>query len=400
MNEHIIIVGAGIAGLYTAYKITKLYPSKSITLLEANGKSHIGGRMGTHLFQGEQVVTGAGIGRKRKDDLLIELLKELHIPYHEFLSEHHYAKSIENKCDVKATFNHLKKTFEKTPVKNQTFKQFAVKVLGQELYKTFITCAGFTDYEDEGAEDTLYHYGFNDNYDTWTGLSIPWMKLIVALVRQIRIDNIHVNTRVDRIEGIGTRSFQLHTNKKEYMCNQVIIATTIDSVRKLLPREQIYRDIKGQPFLRVYGKFSKASIPIIQDYVKGFTIVPGPLQKIIPMNPDKGIYMICYADNKHATSLVKYLENTVENRAKFVELIKKALGIPKEVELYVSSIFDVYWEIGTHYYTPLDHEKYKSRKDFIYQAQHPRPGICVVGEMVSTNQGWVEGALESVNNIV
>ena len=54
-----------------------------------------------------------------------------------------------------------------------------------------------------------------------------------------------------------------------------------------------------------------------------------------------------------------------------------------------------YWPIGTHYYQPLSNE-YKNRKDFIDEAQHPLPNILVVGEVVALNQGWTQGALESV----
>ena len=398
MENRVIIIGAGIAGLYTAYKIRKLDSSKSITILEANPKASIGGRMGTLHFQGTEVVTGAGVGRKKKDDLLIQLLHELKVPYDEFLSEHYYSDVLHNKCNVKQTFMYLKKEYEKQKPAKTTFKDFAVKVLGQERYKIFITCAGYTDYENEDVEDTLYHYGFDDNYESWTGLSIPWMKLIVALIRKIGMDNIHVNTRVERIEE--GNHFYVHTSKKLYTCNQVIIATTIDSVRKLLPGEPIYREIKGQPFLRVYAKFSAASLRVIEDYVKGYTIVPGPLQKIIPMDQEKGVYMIAYSDNIHARKLRPYLENTLDNRAKFCEFIKKALVIPKDIEIHISSIVDVYWEIGTHYYEPLDPAKHKTRKEFIEKAQHPRHGILVVGEAVSMHQGWVEGALESVEKIM
>lgn len=40
---------------------------------------------------------------------------------------------------------------------------------------------------------------------------------------------------------------------------------------------------------------------------------------------------------------------------------------------------------------------FKNRNDFINKAQHPEKCMLVVGEVVSTYQGWIEGALESVN---
>ena len=390
--QEIIIIGAGIAGLYTAYKFKILHPNCKITILEQN---LIGGRIGSQLFEGTEVVTGAGVGRKRKDKLLIKLLNELEIPYREFVSKHYYAKTLGEPCNVKETFMKLRKHY--TPCKN-TFKAYAESILGSEKYKNFVKCSGYTDYEKEDAYDALYHYGFNDTYDNWTALSIPWTKLLVALIHKINIKNIHLQSCVKKIEETSSNNFFVHTNKHLYTCNMIIVATAIDSIRKLLPREHIYKGIKGQPFLRLYGKFSECSIPIIKQYVKGYTVVPPPLQKIIPMDPDSGVYMIAYNDNKSSKYLKKWLENTPENRAKFCTLIKKALDIP--VEIYLSSIVDFYWNIGTHYYTPLDQKKYKNRNNFIKIAQHPMDGILVVGESVSTNQGWVEGALESVERVL
>jgi hypothetical protein len=62
----------------------------------------------------------------------------------------------------------------------------------------------------------------------------------------------------------------------------------------------------------------------------------------------------------------------------------------------------IYWERGTHYFTPLD-EKYGTRKQHIahlQRPQSPKRGVYVVGEAVSARQGWCEGALESVENVL
>ena len=394
-EKKIIIIGAGISGLYAAYKIQSLHPKSNITILEQNW---IGGRMGSQLFEGTDVVTGAGVGRKRKDKLLIKLLNELKIPYGEFVSKHYYSKTLGgSSCNVKETFMKLRKLY--TPCK-KTFKAYSESILGTEKYKTFVTCSGYTDYEQEDAYDTLCHYGFNDNYENWTALSIPWTKLLLALIHKINMKNIHLRSRVEKIERVSDNNFFVYTNKHLYTCNMIIVATAIDSIRRLLPRENIYKRIKGQTFLRLYGKFSDCSIPIMKQYVKGYTIVPQPLQKIIPMNPDNGVYMIAYNDNKNSKQLKKWLENTEGNRAKLCTLIKKALSIPVETKIQLTSIVDFYWDIGTHYYTPLDHRKYKNRYEFIDAAQHPMDSILVVGESVSINQGWVEGALKSVECVI
>jgi hypothetical protein len=166
-----------------------------------------------------------------------------------------------------------------------------------------------------------------------------------------------------------------------------------------LPNHPIYNDIEGQPFLRLYAKFTKSSIPILKEYIKGFTFVPGPLQRIIPMDPNNGVYMIAYNDNKNAVALKNNLQNTQSNRHLYEVLLEKSLGIP-ENSLHIIAIKDYYWQIGTHYYKPLNKELYSSREKFIHKAQHPEEGILMVGEAVSRNQGWTLGALESVKAVV
>jgi len=144
----------------------------------------------------------------------------------------------------------------------------------------------------------------------------------------------------------------------------------------------------------------KEYFKIMKEYVKnGHISVPGPVQKIIAMNADAGVYMIVYNDNQHTLTLKPYTENTEKNRELYCRLIEKSLGMPAG-RLNLIAIRSFYWTIGTHYFPPLNTAKYSSREEFIEEAQNPADGILVVGEVVSKHQGWVEGALESVEAVV
>jgi len=407
----IIIIGGGIAGLYSAYNIQKISPTSRILVLERSKKQWLGGRMSNKDFYGVSVVTGAGIGRKNKDYLLIQLLNELKIPYNEIQNSPTYANTIKPSCNVKKIIMYLKTQY-KTIMHDKnsphvTFKHFALPILGEHMYQHFITCAGYTDYENEDAYDTLYHYGFDDNYADYVGLHIPWKLLIDTLYDIIGHSNIRTSSNVTNIEKTNHNpcQFTIHTEKEKdniYLCNKVIIATNINGILKLVPKanakNSIYQQIHGQPFLRLYGKFSKSSVPIMKHFVHGLTIVPGPLHQIITMDADKGVYMIAYTDNLGATSLKDYIKNTPENRVFFSRLVEKSLGIPTD-NLHINALLDFYWPIGTHYYDPL-RSPYKSRLEFVNHIQHPEPGMLVVGEAVSLNQGWTQGALDSVDKVV
>ena len=400
MKYDIIIIGSGISGLYAAYNIKKMSPDTSFLILEKYKKQWIGGRTSNEMFYGTEIVTGAGIGRKKKDKLLHKLLDELDLKTTEFTIKPYYS-TVFHHLDVKKVIDHLKNEYKKYKGPQTTFKTFAMGVLGEKTYNQFLLSVGYTDFEKEDAHDTLYSYGMDDNYCCSKGFTVPWRKMVMKLADEIGQSHFKFSSNVSKITKTDDSpcEFVIDTEEgKKYTCNKVIVATTITGLRKLLPNP-IYNDIEGQPFLRLYGKFSKSSIPIMKEYVKGYTCLPGPLQKILPINPDAGIYMIAYNDNNNTLALKNNLENTEENKDMYCELVEKSLGIPAN-SLHLIAIKDFYWSVGTHYYKPLNMSVYKDRDEFIDIAQHPEKGILVVGEVVSHNQGWTEGALDSVRSVL
>jgi NAD(P)-binding Rossmann-like domain len=393
----IIIVGGGIAGLYSAYRILKINPKKKILVLEKNSKERIGGRAGNEMFYGTPIATAAGIGRKKKDKLLLKLLHELNVPTREFPAGYSFSSKLE-RCNVKSIFNELKRTYNERKDRFKTFKDFAQPILGEKAYKLFLVNSGYTDYENADAFDTLHHYGFEDNYNKFIGVGISWTMLVDKLVSFIGKNKVIPNCDIVRITHENGTYSLLDSKHNQYSTEKVIISTTIDSVRKLLPSKPIYKGIQGQSFIRIYGKFSKYSTSIMKEYMSFEMVVDGPIYKIIPMNTDNGVYMIVYSDNKGAEYTKRFGENTPENRDKLCDLIEKAVGIQKGT-LKLSAIRSFYWKIGTHYFTVLPNE-FKTRQEFLREAQHPFPNMLVTGEMVALKQGWVEGALESVDLVV
>jgi len=391
----VVIIGGGIAGIYAAYNIKKNSPTTTFLILEKERKQKMGGRAGTEMFCGTEIVTGAGIGRRKKDVLLYRLLKELDMKTNEFIVEPKYSKTIKHISNIPKIMADLKKQYKKP----QTFKKFAKSVLGPEEYDNFLLTSGYTDYENEDAHDVFTYYGMEDNSTKYKAFHVAWKELVTKLADAIGSEHFRFSSQVAALSKTKSGTFQVFTGPggAHYAAKKVIIATTISGIRLLLPDFPIYREIEGQPFLRLYGKFDKTSLNIVHSFVKGTTIVPGPLQKIIPMNAEKGVYMIAYSDNKNAEFLKPHLENTAQNRHFFCHIMEQSLGIPKDT-LKLLTMKSFYWDIGTHYFKPL--EKYKTRAEFIEAAQHPIKDIWVVGEAVSFHQGWTEGALESVEQVV
>lgn len=394
----IIIVGSGMSGLYSAYKIMQYSPKTSFLILEKYKKQWIGGRASNETFYGTQIVTGAGIGRKRKDKLLYDLLCDFGFDPYEYRVNPQ--KILKNEVEILPILERLRREYPKYKDEELTFKQFATRVLDAPLYNAFIESAGYTDYENEDAFETLYYYGLEDNACCWKAFAVPWRELVMRMYEHIGASRFRFSNKATRIEDIEDGRMVISTEKgKGYICKKVIIATTIQGIRQLLPSKPIYNDIEGQPFLRLYAKFDKHSAEILREKIKGFTYVAKPLQRIIPMDADKGVYMIAYNDNKNTLALAHHLENNEQNREFYARITERSLHIP-ENSLRVLAIKDYYWAIGTHYYKPLKKRLYKDRDEFVDKAQHPKDGILVVGEVVSRNQGWTEGALESVKAVL
>ena len=186
-----IIVGSGISGLYSGYKILKKNKNKNILILEAKKKKWVGGRMSNYDFYGVSVVTGAGIGRKDKDKNLIRLLKALDIPYSEFTYQFKFANTLpeEKRVDILDVIDFLKKKLKSNSAKNNclTFKQFAEPILGKKEYQAFLDSQPYTDFENEDAYETLYNYEMDDNLGGWTGMKVPWKRLVETLASRLPI---------------------------------------------------------------------------------------------------------------------------------------------------------------------------------------------------------------------
>ena len=99
----VAIIGSGISGLFAGLILKS--NNVDVKIFEKNNK--IGGRIKMVDFDGEKVIAGAGIGRKE-----------------------------------------------------DKFKNYAIRVLGKEIYNEFLLTIGESDFEKADVVDTLYDYGF------------------------------------------------------------------------------------------------------------------------------------------------------------------------------------------------------------------------------------------------
>ena len=376
MKYDTVIVGSGISGLYYAY----LNKHKKIIIVESENR--IGGRIGQTLFHNTKIVYGAGVGRLKKDILLKKILEELNVEHSIYKSRINYI--VPQKINILEYLELLKQLYQPHLRSKLTFKKFLQKYMSPYEYFNFMCNTGYSDYLDADIYDTLYDYGFDDNISGNDMIQINWNDFLDKITNSIGLDKILLNKKVVKI---NTNQNIIHLRDGSTLqANKIILAIPPQNVYRLISKS-IYRSIRSQTFCRYYVELDSQKSKDFIENITAMTYTYPPIQKIIKIS--ETVYMISYSDNKSADKIRTLKPKELEN------VILSITGFP----ITIKDILIFYFDVGTHYFKPLS-TKWKNRIQFIREAQHPYPHISVVGEALSRNQGWCEGALESVINIL
>lgn len=368
-----IIIGAGPSGLYTAKRLEEKYGSLKILIIEK--EKQIGGRTRQSRFHSKLVVTGAGVGRYPKDKLLYRLL-ETYVPNHTIkIIENPLCYQMSHPIDTLDVIHTLKKKRQwiQKHRATHTFKQFFLHFYSTSFYSQFCHSNGFTDFENADIVDTLYDYGFEDNRKNQKIFIVPWNQLFKKLRNSLCSTKISFQDEMISFHKNVHHFIVVSKKGPSYATKNLIFAGSLITI----PYPKIRKAIRYQPFLRLYV-YLKTQDPL---HTKGTYYKDNELQKSIVITPK--IQLLSYSDNEHAVNMFSKSKSEIENIS----------GIK------IQDMRKFYWKEGTHFYPPLNTKEYKHRDEFIEFAQHPEPNVFIVGEMISKNQGWTEGALESVERI-
>ena len=315
------------------------------------------------------------------------------------------------KCKIILMLKYIKSQFQKLPIENKkvSFKDYTVDLFGPVRYNLLKVSLGYTDYENADCGDVLDFYQLDDNYeDSYLNIIFRW-NMIINNMHQKLFHHIYIETELVSFKQFTDKTFEVKCDQiimtdnvshdsVKYFCKKLVFANNLDVIRKYDP---VYNEIKPQNFLRIYAKVNKEQSKTFYEKInkQSTLIVNNELQKIIPIRYDDGIFMIAYSDNDNADILSHYHNDTEENHRFFEKYIQDAMSLP-ENSIKIEKVRIFFWNTGTHYYAPMDYTVYKDRFQFIKRAQLPDiQNTFVIGECVSLNQGWCNGALESVENI-
>lgn len=411
-----IIIGAGISGLYLATRLERL-GYKNIHIFEKN--DYIGGRVLVYdVKDGPKLSLGAGVGRY--NDYRLRNLCNYYglkikpsyndIEYYTGCQEYTIEELL---LEIKNIYADV---FKDKSISNETitFRQFTEMYVPIKIQNLINQECFYNDFWNTDVHSVFNQYPIDELFGTngYPNFVIEggWGKLIEKLSNGL---NIHLNsicTEINNVDKVVKINNNTYNYQNLYLCvNKQGVDLISGSIRQI-PFNETINNIFGVNFLRIYTyhadghKLSK-SIKTIS-----------ALDKILKIN-DKFL-LASYNDTSKANWLLEILNFTINTNVKYNTIIYDEFGneyrktnnkdyilinlnekqleylnnilYKHNVDMATSAIL-CYWDVGIHQY----HNYYQYLNSSLYY-----DNIHLVGEWVSNHQGWMEGALESVDSSI
>lgn len=400
MTDKIVIIGGGIAGLYSAlYFVDKGYTN--IELYEAS--SRLGGHIYTHYDKSFQFETG-GIRFNKYHTRLLSLLKRFKLHIVPLPKEKQFIRVL---CKERIVSNDLSdsfiqkviqvsKKYSKEELIHMTFGQLCDEVLGYQNSQLTMQSFGYNaEFHVANAYNSIeiFKNDFNrktNYYACQEGLS--------ELVK--RIEDFLLERGIQVTKNKGLKSFKLESglfkltfqNDTLVECGRLILAIPKGSLLQLdffEPYKKILESVTSVSLHRIFGQYKK---PWFKNIIRTTTDLP--LRHFIPMDPKSGLVQISYSDLHDADYWRNYANQGLTKLEK--ELYDQlAVLFPKERITPLLWLLSFYWKEGVHVWN-VGYDAHRIRE----QLKQIHPLLHIVGESYTLHNGWIEGALESVDYMI
>jgi len=423
-NYDFLIVGAGIAGCYTAMNLSKKYPDKKILLIEKSNR--IGGRLYSPKIA-EGGILEAGAARfSNRHTLLMKLIDDLGFSQ----------KKIKIGSDVEFVSTNKKFNYDNLPFNSvedlmRDLVKRANRLSKSSLIKHSLTSFCTKIYNQHITNfliDAFPYYArihYMNLYDCLRSLNdyVNYDRQFYALVgglQQLPLEcakifkknggKIHMEHKLKDINGKIALVENKNGSTISISANKIIIAIPQEFLKqiplfnKTRQIKDLVRSVEPYELMRVYAKY-----PIDKKTGKvWFADLPGKISTnnkihfIIQINPKKGIIMIAYpnSDYTHYWNRKNKEGNAAMNDAleKYLKQLFPDVPIPKPK--WIKSFF---WNTGGNIWLPGKDSDTLSKKmlqPFNNNNNNNNNHIYVIGESYSQWQAWVEGALQTSNQFL
>jgi protoporphyrinogen oxidase/cytochrome b involved in lipid metabolism len=400
MEYDYIIIGGGISGLNTLYRLHK--EGYNVILFEKTNR--LGGRILTYKTEvdGKPVSYESGAGRiSENHKLTLNLIRELGLEdkLFELSSEKSYyinRKFYENeKILEKSLKTNIKTLWEKVINYGKSHKEIAMntniiglmskaltKTQQEILIKTFGYTSELIDYNGYNAVLSIERDFLASKYYVLLG---GLEQIIVELQKQIPKDLINLNTPIDKITKTTT-GYTVNSKDKEWSAKGIITAVNYSDLLGL-NEKKLVKTVKPEHLLRIYAIYPKKNGKVWFDSMPR-VITDLPIKYIIPIDYESGLVMISYVDNRYADYWTKKdtLEDIKKGLKKQLEEIFSETTIPEPIYLRLHE-----WKEGVNYYRPGVNSQ-EFQEELIGKFKENQ---FFIGEIFSNYQAWIEGALET-----
>ncbi len=426
----VLIVGGGIAGLYTAREILQRQPKTQLLLIEKYPV--LGGRVLSFRKQiaGKEVGWEAGAGRLHYSQKRVhKLLDEYGITVIPLSASADYLPDCQlprrqdnNFSSLAAAILPLLAALPPAELQMQTLADVCRRIMGPVQSATFLNKFPYhTEVHRLRADMALDAFrsvmGADAGFCTVRG---GFAQIPLAIAADIRRSGgtIWLGASLERWSGSGGSTHPLKATVRLSRPDKTNPVVTIHPKRMILalhsgalqafPQTRNWAPMKHlgvAKLLRIYAVFPKNKLcngtkgPWFAGMSK--VVTPGPLRYVIPISEEAGTIMISYTDG--------------DDTAPFWSAAQEADGgsagatgrLTKLIMTHVRRLFGSHipnptfikahpWTVGSTYWKPGRYDV----DNVIKESRQLQSGVFVIGESFSKEQAWIEGALESADGFL
>ena len=431
-NYDLVIIGGGISGIYTLYKLSKTFPQLKILLLESGER--YGGRIYSYkeTIDGEEYIMDLGAGRLGHHHKLINnLINELGLKPKiiDIANTKTYIEVSENnnardKTHFKDSIMTKLTKFFLSPLISKLGKSMLQKFYVSELIKKYMSVSFFqkvesvfeysSDLKEFNAYDAIeyFKHDYNNESKFFTLLGgleqiIENMLVVIKKTKSYKSKKIKL-ANLSSVENIIKKNNNLfkivvnnYNKSKVYnvYSKYVICALPKQSLEKLDLFKPFLRDlnsINSINLLRIFEIYNKTNGEVWFKNVKK-TITNSEVQFVIPINSNNGLIMSSYSDcaNARFWNLLRakkgiaYVKNKLNIK---LNQLFSFYNIKVPPSKYIKMYF---WDAGVACWKKNVDSDYLTSK-----LLNPLPNVFIVGENYSKYQAWCEGALMTSENCI
>lgn len=391
-----IIVGGGISGLFTGYKLSET--GKSILIVESTNRW--GGRIYTKREKGVQFDLGAGrlAGSHKK---VMSLLKELNLI--DDLIELPKKINYKIKGPKINFYSYVSKILEGSKLYSKKYLQsinllqLCIDILGQDHSLQFQKQLG---YDSEFVSLNAYSaikslkkdlFSPSDYYVLKNGLS----SITDTIVQRLEVqDNVTMKLEKN-VTDIGKNYIQIDKNKVHGL--RIICCVPYLSLKEYPKFKEVdeIHSVEPIPLIRVYAVYPKDKSGKVWFHNLPRTITNNYIRHIIPIDYEKGLIMISYTDGLYANMWQNL--SKLGNKVLIEHLhksVKEVLGKTPPKPTFITSY---YWKAGVHMWKP-GYDMNDIHKKMLQPFNKEK--IYIANEAYSKHQSWIEGALDTCYDVL